>query len=142
MIWNHYIPLVVTGGHFNEQVDRQGSTILDFAGVNPQRLSDGLESIVQDCAASRSKHILVNIDPMILMDLTERLTPAFFGGALPLGLDAGAPSLVPDSTGIGLAEPAGRRPARSDPATCSRLRSRVRPAERESPPSPGCRSPS
>ena len=100
MIWNYYIPLVVTGGHFNELADRQGSTILDFAGVNPERLSDGLESIVQDCAASRSKHLLVNIDPMIPMDLTERLTPAFFGGALPLGLDTGAPWLVPDSTGI------------------------------------------
>jgi len=100
MIWNHYIPLVVTGGHLNEQTDRQGSTILDFAGVNPQRLSDGLESIVQDCVTSRSIHLLVNIDPVILMDLMERLTPAFFGGALPLGLDTGAPSLVPVSTGV------------------------------------------
>ena len=54
MIWDHYIPLAVAGGQFNEQAEQQGSTILDFAGMNPQRLISEAES------KFGAVHILVN----------------------------------------------------------------------------------
>ena len=68
MIWDHYIPLAVAGGQFNKQAEQQGSTILDFAGMSPQRLSAEAKAIIQDCVGSGAKRLLVNIDGTTLMN--------------------------------------------------------------------------
>ena len=75
MIWDHYIPITVAGGLLDKQAEQQGSTILDFAGMNPQRLIGEAESIVRDCVNSGAKRLLVNIDGEILMNLIKRLAP-------------------------------------------------------------------
>ena len=86
MIWDHYIPLAVAGGRFNGEADRQGSTILDFAGMSPQRLTGELEPLIQHCVGSGAKYLLVNIDDTNLMHLMETvrgITLAPLAGAVP-----------------------------------------------------------
>ena len=69
MIWDHYIPLAVAGGKFDKHAAPRGSTILDFAGMSPQRLIGKVEAIVQDCVSSGATYLLVNIDGTSLMNL-------------------------------------------------------------------------
>ena len=103
MIWDHYIPLAVSGSTVNKQAGQQSSTILDFAGINPQRLIGEVEGIIEDCVSSGAKHLLVNIDGTSLMSLVETFrnsVPAPIGGAVPMRLGSGAQTLVPHSTGL------------------------------------------
>lgn len=103
MLWDHYIPLAVAGGQFEKRADRQGSTILDFAGMSPQQFIDEVEAIVQDCISSGAKYLLVNIHGQNLRNLMEpsqNTIPAPIAGAVPMRLDTGDQTLVPDSTGL------------------------------------------
>ena len=103
MIWDHYMPLAVAGGQFNRRADQHGSTVLDFAGMNPERLTGEVQATIQECVSRGAKHLLVNIDSTILMNLMERfrdIFPAPFGRAVPMRLDTGAQTLVPHSTGL------------------------------------------
>lgn len=103
MLWDHYIPLAVAGGEFDKQPDQQGSTILDFAGMSPQRLAGEVEEIVQDCISSGAKYLLMNIDGSRLKHLMEpsrNIIPTPLVGKVPMWLDTEAQTLVPDSTGL------------------------------------------
>ena len=103
MIWDNYIPLTVAGGSLDKMAERQGSTILDFAGINPQRLISEVEGIIDHCVSSGARYLLVNIDDASLMNLMETFrgtVPAPFEGAVPMRLDVGDQTLVPDSTGL------------------------------------------
>ena len=103
MTWDHYVPLAVAGGQFNEQAKRQGSTILDFAGISPHRLTGEVEAIVHNCIGSGAKYLLVNIDGSnlkLLMEPSQSIMPTPLVGEVPMWLDNEAQPLVPDSTGL------------------------------------------
>ena len=103
MDWDHYIPLAVVGRQFDTQSTRLGPTIWDFAGTTPRQMSSELDAIVQDCVGRGGRHLLVNIDGTCLMNLMEsyqNMTPASFGGAVPLRLDTGTQAPMPDSISL------------------------------------------
>ncbi len=80
MIWDSYIPIAVSRGQFANQAEHQGSAILDFAGMSPQRLVGEAESVIRDCVNSRAKRLLVNIYGTCLVDLMERYYSGSFSG--------------------------------------------------------------
>jgi len=97
MIWDHYIPLAVTGSRLNDPAEQGNSTILDFAGMSEPRLICEFETIVQECIAGGSQRLLVNFDGTNVMDLLNNSqTPIPIVGSPPMPSDTGEPH----STGL------------------------------------------
>lgn len=103
MIWDQYIPIAVSHGQFDNQAGQQGSAILDFAGMSPQRLIGEAQPIIRDCVNSAAKRLLVNLDGTSLFNLMERwsdITPVPLRGSAPMRLDDSTQAAAPHSTGL------------------------------------------